>query len=325
MSHIGGKMTNKWKGVAMRADRLISILVLLQNRVMSAREIADELGVCRRTIYRDIDTLCQIGIPIYAEYGTDGGYRVMEHYHTDLTNLTIDDLNTLLMLNFPESLADLEAGHKLKTTLLKLSASAAGTPQKIYLDWAWWGQNHAPTPHLQRLYKAVKEDRKIRISYRFFQGLTDIERVVEPYGLVAKAGVWYIIYSGNGRLRHRRVVDLNDVVMLNERFTRSSDFDLEGYWKTARTEIEREFRRFKVILRVSPATLAWLPRLLKQHIPPCGTQDADGWTRMELYFDRLETARQELLALGGGVEVLEPEALRHSIHDFAAQIVKVYG
>lgn len=308
----------------MRADRLISILVLLQNRIMSAREMADELGVCRRTIYRDIDTLCQIGMPIYAEYGTDGGYQLMENYHTDLTNLTQDDLATLLMLNFPEPLADLEAGHKLKTTLLKLSASAGANPRKIYLDWAWWGQNHSPTPHLQQLYRAVKEDRRTLISYRFFQGLTDIERVIEPYGLVAKGGVWYVVYAGNGRLHHRRVVDLNEMIVLDDHFMRPPDFDLGAYWKAARAEIEAEFTRFKVVLRVSPTMLPWLPRLLKRTISPCSLPDANGWIRLELEFDHFETARQEILALGGGVEVIEPEALRYSIRDYAAQILEVY-
>jgi predicted DNA-binding transcriptional regulator YafY len=308
----------------MRADRLISIIVLLQNRIMSAHELADELGVCRRTIYRDIDTLCDIGVPIYAEYGTDGGYQIMEHYRTDLSSLTSDEMNTLLMINFPEPLADLEAGHKLKTTLLKLSAAAGDTPQKIYLDWAWWGQNQTPAPRLQQLYRAVKDNRKIQIGYRFFQGITDIERVVEPYGLVAKAGVWYLVYAGSGRIHHRRVIDINDVLPLDEHFVRPPDFDLEAYWKAARAEIEAEFNQFKVVLRVSPSIISWLPRLLKRTIPTDGTPDADGWTRMELYFDRFETARQELLALGGGVEVLEPEALRQNMRDFAEQILRVY-
>lgn len=310
----------------MRAYRLIRMLVLLQRQVMSARELAAEMNVSRRTIYRDINTLCMIGIPIYAEYGTDGGYRLMEGYHTDLTSLTADDLRALLLLNLPEPLASLDAGQKLKTTLLKLSASVGEVGQrKIYLDWAWWGQNQTPAPHLHKLYRAVQEDRRVLIRYRLFSGIDEIERVVEPYGLVAKAGVWYVVYAGNARLHLSRVSELLDVVLLDERFARPLDFDLEACWKTARAEIEAEFGRFKVVLRVSPAMLPWLPRFLKRDIPPGSINDADGWTRVELCFDRLETARQEILALGGGVEVIEPEVLRLSIQDFAAQILQVYG
>lgn len=309
----------------MRADRLIQIVLLLQKRHrMSARELAEELAVSRRTIFRDIEGLCMIGIPIYAEQGTTGGYGLAEDYRTGLNGLTRDELGAMLAFGFPESLDDLEVGQKIKTALLKLYAVAAPRQRRIYLDWTPWGFGHEAVPHLQSLYRAIHEDRCIMIRYRLF-GRIDIEREVEPYGLVAKAGVWYVVCAGSGRLRHYRASDLLDVCVLDKQFVRPSDFDLESFWKTLNVELGRETVKFRTLLRVAPTMYPWLPHLLGRYIPLLAEEaDKDGWMRLELCFENFEAAREQILALGSGVEVLEPMALRLSVQDFAAQILHLY-
>ncbi len=309
----------------MRADRLIQIVLLLQKRHrMSARELAEELGVSRRTIFRDMDALGMMGIPVYTEQGTAGGYGLVEDYRTSLTGLTPDELTALLAFSFPEPLADIAIGQKIKTALLKLYAGAAPRQNKIYLDWTPWGYGREAIPHLGNLYDAVCQDRSIAIHYRLF-GRVDIEQVVEPYGLVAKAGIWYVVYAANGRVRHQRASNLIDVTLLEDHFVRSPDFDLERYWKAYSAELEQEAAKLKTVLRVSSATYSWLPRLLGRKIPPfIHEASTDGWVQLELDFESFEAARAQILALGGGVEVLEPLALRLSVQDFATQILQRY-
>lgn len=313
----------------MRADRLLSILMLLQSRQqMSAPDLAAELGVSVRTIYRDVDALCAAGIPIYADTGVNGGYRLVENYRTNLTGLTQDEMNALLLVNIPDALVSLDAGQKLKTALLKLYAAQWTRPADhlppIYLDWAWWGQGHDTPPHLQTLYEAVGKNHRVVIRYRMLNGV-EIERVVEPYGLVAKAGVWYVVYAGGGRLRHFRVSALITVSVLNETFERAADFNLEGYWKAACADIEREAGQFAVVLRIVPATYRDLSLYFSSAHWEVTDEDDGGWMRLNVWFDSFYAARTAILGLGGAIEVLEPEALRLSVADFAAEIVRRYG
>jgi predicted DNA-binding transcriptional regulator YafY len=308
----------------MRADRLIQLVLLLQQRHgLSASELAEELGVSRRTIYRDVEALSLAGIPVYAEHGSEGGYRLGEGYRTSLNGLTREELGALLVLSFPAPLADLEIGQKLKSALLKLYASASSEQRYIYLDWSTPDRTFEPVPHLAALYRAVQGGYRVSIHYRF-AGMVDITQTVEPYGLVAKGSAWYLIFSGSSRLHQRRVSELIDVAVCSERFERPPDFDLQAYWNNASAELEAETARFRTRLRVSPAMLRWLPHLLERTIPKVFDAQPDQWVTLELQFESFETARRQLLALGGAVEVLEPEALRLSLLDFATQILQVY-
>jgi predicted DNA-binding transcriptional regulator YafY len=311
----------------MRADRLLSILMLLQSRqIMSAPDLARELGVSVRTIYRDVDALCAAGVPIYADMGANGGYRLVENYRTNLTGLTRDELNALLLVNIPDALASLDAGQKLKTALLKLYAAQRMRPTdetpRIYLDWAWWGQGRDTPPHLQTLYEAVSHTCRAAVRYRMINGM-EIERVVEPYGLVAKAGAWYLVYAGNGRFNHHRVSALAAVRLLNETFERLA-FDLESYWKAACANIERESGRFWVVLRITPAAYRDLSLFFDDIHWEVTNADDGGWVCLNVWFDSFYAARTAVLGLGGAVEIVEPEALRLSVADFAAQVVRVY-
>ncbi|HEX2907008.1 MAG TPA: WYL domain-containing protein [Phototrophicaceae bacterium] len=319
----------------MRADRLLSILMRLQSQGQtSAQALADELGVSVRTIYRDMDALAEAGIPLYAEYGADGGYRLVEEYRTALTGLTTDELHSLLLLKIPEPLAALDTGAKLKAALLKLRAASVAYPAQrapaqpsVYLDWAWWGQRGSSAPQLQTLYQAIQRSQKVRVRYVAVNGAL-IERVIEPYGLVAKAGLWYLVCGGAGCVRYYAVTEIGLTEITGDTFQRPTEFDLEMYWKAVCTRIERDSLDYQVIARVAPAMCPWLSRFLQLNFQPVlikpGTTDAEGWTQFELYFDSIYTARTLLLGLGGAVEVIEPEALRLSMQNFAEQISQLY-
>jgi len=218
----------------MRADRLLSILLLLQARGrMTAQELADEVEVSQRTIYRDVEALSMAGVPVYADRGPGGGFALLDRYRTTLTGLNRDEVRALFMLSIPEPLAQLGLDGELKAALLKLSAALpearrpdeALVRQRFHLDSAWWFQPEEPVPHLPALQQAVWEDRRLHLAVRLpFD--TRVEWLVDPYGLVAKAGVWYLVCARKNHLRVHRVSDVLTAHVADERFQRPADFDL---------------------------------------------------------------------------------------------------
>jgi len=320
----------------MRADRLLSILLLLQARGrMTAHALARELEVSERTIYRDIDALGAAGVPVYAVAGPAGGYALVDSYRTYLTGLTAGEVRALMMLSVPAPLADLGVSQELRTALLKLSAALPDTRRRdqervrqcYHLDSTWWRQGQERAPHLQTVHQAVWQNRKIRVVYRL-PFATAIERLIDPYGLVAKAGVWYLVFARNGALHAHRVSDYLDVRLADEPFERPAGFDLAAFWEEWCAGYETLLSDFTATVRVAPTLVPQLPwylgRAIDDQIARAGPPDAAGWIRLELSFESFEAARERILGLGCAVEVLEPLALRCSVRDYAQQIVALY-
>ncbi len=321
----------------MRADRLISILMLLQaRRKMTASELAGELEVSERTIYRDVQALSASGVPLYAEYGPGGGLALLGSYRTNLTGLKEDELRAIFLLfSAPGPLARLGVGQELKSALLKLSAALPGerrseeerVRQRFYLDWSWWFHAQEPAPHLMTIQQAAWEDRRLRLRYRTFLG-SQIDLDVDPYGLVAKAGLWYLVAGVEGAARVYRVSRLMGVEPLEIHFTRPETFNLADFWQDYCADYEKNQQAFQVMLRVSPQLMPMLPHYFGHRFAaiagPAGAADAQGWITLTLSFESFEAARDRVLSFGGAVEVLEPEALRCSVYDFACQVANVY-
>ena len=320
----------------MRADRLLSILMLLQSRPqLTAKELAEELEVSERTIYRDIIALSTSGVPVYGTSGPQGGFALVETYRTSLTGLTPGEVRALFMLSIPAPLNELGLSQELKAALRKLSASLPDSRrsdeehvrQRIFLDSIWWHQGEESVPHLQTLYRAVWEDRQINLKYHPLP-MAEIELVVDPYSLVAKAGIWYLVSHRNAQIHVHRVAELQDVQILEETFSRLDNFDLKEFWDNWCAERENQRSNFPVSVRVTPGFLPWLPMFfgsrIRDRIALAGPPDAAGRITIGLSFESLETARERLLSCGGGIEVLAPRALRASILDYAHQIVDRY-
>ena len=321
----------------MRADRLIALVMLLQARgKLSARRLAGELEVSERTIYRDIVALSAAGIPVYGEAGPEGGYALVDSYRTTLTGLTEAEAQALFMLNIPEPLAALGVGGALKTALLKLAAALPAARQqdeervlqRFYLDSTWWRQGEESLPYLKVIHQAVWQDQKLYIRYWVWGGV-EAERLVEPYALVAKAGVWYLVSAWGGRVRAQRVSSLLEARLAPETFVRPADFDLADFWKGWRLEEEERRSQFPVLVRVAPDFVPVLiyefGESVRERMQRAGPADAQGWVRLELHFESHFEARSRLLGFGRGVEVLEPLALRMSIADLAEQIKGLYA
>ena len=155
-----------------------------------------------------------------------------------------------------------------------------------------------------------------------------IERLVAPYGLVAKAGVWYLVSAWGQSLHVHPVADLLDVRLTGDLFERPGSFDLAAFWETWSVEYERLFSVFTATVRVSPRLIPELPRYfggdIRRRLAEADPPDEDGWVTVELSFPSFEAARERLLSLGRAVEVAAPYALRRSIRDYAEQIVDLY-
>ena len=323
----------------MRADRLLSLLMLLQARGrMTAQELAEELEVSVRTIYRDIDALSTAGVPVYAERGPGGGCALIEGYRTSLTGLTEDEVRALFTLSVPASLAELGVSEDLRAAMRKLAAALPAARrsdeervrQRIHLDWEGWDQPE-PVPHLRTMQQAVWGDCRLHLTYRALVGphTMQFERLVDPYGLVAKAGVWHLVCAGDGRIRVYRVSRVLDAQIADERFERPEYFDLTAFWKAWCAGREESRPSYPVTARVSPALVPYLPRyfgdLIRETVAQAGPPDAEGWITLTLPFETVFAARERILGFGKAVEVLEPESLRRSVIDFATQILGLYA
>jgi predicted DNA-binding transcriptional regulator YafY len=321
----------------MRADRLLSILMLLQVRGrLTADALAEELEVSTRTIYRDMDALCAAGVPVYADRGPGGGFALLDRYRTTLTGLTEPEVRALFMLSVPQPLVQLGVREELQAALLKLSASLPTlhqhepdhVRQRIHLDSVWWFQGEEPVPHLPTIQQAVWQDRELWLTVRLPFG-TAVERLVAPYGLVAKAGIWYLVHARNGHLRIHRLSQVLDARLADEDFERPADFDLAAFWKAWCTEVEANRPSYPVRVRVAPELMPELPRFfgdpIRETIAEATPPDDAGWITLTLPFESIYTARTQLLGLGRAVEVLAPAALRKSLVDYASQIVGFYA
>lgn len=320
----------------MRADRLISLLLLLQTHGrQSATQLASRLEVSERTIYRDIDALGAAGVPVYSDPGPHGGFSLLDSYRTTLTGLTSDEMRALFMLSIPAPLIELGLSQELKAALLKLSAALPQRHQpeqefirqRFYLDTTWWEQPGDAPLHLRTIHQALSADRLLAIRYRSLSGVP-VERQVEPYGLVAKAGAWYLVYAVHARLRVLRVSDLQDAQVIQAGFSRQPDFDLVAFWDAWCREEERRQHAFTATVLATERLVPHLNRIVSarplDEMPETSRPARKGWQILRLAFPSFEDARRSLLGYGRAVEVLEPPALRRSMLDYAEQIIDLY-
>ncbi len=320
----------------MRADRLLSILLLLQARGrMTARELARRLEVSERTIYRDLDALGAAGVPVYIERGRHGGCALVEGYSTDLTGLTETEARTLFVARAAGYLADLGLGDAGEATLLKLLAAlpdasrrdAERSLARIHLDPDVWFHTPEPAPYLSVAHEAVWQERRLHLTYRRSNGATTAG-AVEPLGLVAKARVWYLVAADAGDLRVFRVARIQEATLLDDCFARPERFDLPSYWAAWRDAFERGIPAYEVVVRVAPAALPRLQTLLGEevaiHMERAAPPDARGRRAIPVTFERIDDARRALLGCGALVEALEPEELRESLAEAVRRLAALY-
>jgi predicted DNA-binding transcriptional regulator YafY len=324
----------------MRASRLLSILILLQLRErLTAEALAAEFEVSVRTIYRDIERLAEAGVPVYADRGPGGGFRLVEGYRTRLTGLGADEAEAMFMIGLPGPARALgldaaasDAGRKLLAALPRgWHERAARIGDCFHLDPVDWYRDEDPLPQLPALARAVLDRHPLTMTYESWTAVR--EWTVEPLGLVLKAGAWYLVAAGGGtpqpskpptlKARIFKVANIRAMAVdATARFERPPAFDLTAWWAAELARFETDLRPGRAELHL---TATGLKRLAEQgayarHAVAAAVPDGDGGSRLVLPIEHVEQAARLLLGLGPEVQVLAPIELRERLRSLALQV-----
>jgi predicted DNA-binding transcriptional regulator YafY len=321
----------------MRADRLLAELLLLQTHgTVSAGRMAAELEVSERTIYRDMEALSAAGVPVYTERGRHGGCSLLPGYRADVTGLTEAEARALFMFTGRGAPTGAEADlrqalRKLMTALPQQHRPAAQAARdRVVVDAQAWHQAADEVPHLSTVQDAVWHNQCVRMRYRTADAVAPTTLTVDPYGLLVKAGRWYLIGAVDGDPRVFRLSRVESARPLDQPADRPTDLDLEALWRTLRGRLEERGAGVAVRLRVRAGEAARLVRLSARQLvepapDPLPEPDAAGSVMLDLRYVAVGAARATLAGFGGDVEVLHPVALRRSMVALARDILAQYG
>ncbi|MEU2558124.1 WYL domain-containing protein [Streptomyces longispororuber] len=324
----------------MRAARLIKMVLLLQARgSMTAGELAAELEVSERTITRDAQALSEAGVPVYADRGRTGGYRLIGGYRTRLTGLARSEAEALFLSGVPGALREMGLEDAASAARLKVSAAllpslrdaSQSAAQRFHLDAPGWFRETTPPPLLPAVADAVWDDRRVTARYR--RQDAEVERELEPYGLVLKAGVWYLCARVPDKGFRVYRIDRFTAVLPpdsgDDRFVRDEEFDLPAFWEERAAQFARAILRDKAVLRLSPDGARRLPyvtdRAAAREALDAAEPDGRGRVTITLPVESPDVAYAQLLTLGPEVEVLEPPELRERFAATAAHMAALYG
>lgn len=314
----------------MRASRLLSILMLLQLRDrLTAEALAVEFEVSVRTIYRDIDKLAEAGVPVYADRGPGGGFRLIDGYRTRLTGLAADEVEALLMIGLPGPAAALgmgpaasNASRKMLASLPRSSGDMAGRMgARFHLDPVDWYRDDEPLQQLPAIARAVLDQSVLAMTYDSWRGVR--ERVVEPFGLVLKAGAWYLVARSEGVARIYKVANILQHEVRDTHFERPPDFDLAAWWSAETARFEAGLRTGTAQLRATATGLKRLSQLgafAQRAVQTAAPADYAGWSCLSLPIETIDHAALTLLGIGPEIVVLAPVALRLQVRGLAEQI-----
>jgi len=336
----------------MRSSRLLEILLVLQTRgTVTAAELAARLEVSPRTVYRDAEALGAAGVPIYAERGRGGGIRLLPGFRTDVTGLTEDEARALFVLTTGGAHADLGLANPLRSAVAKVlravpapfQPAAAAASERILVDPAGWLRSADSVGELGTLQSAVFADRRLRLRYRSSGQQEATERVVDPYGLVCKSGVWYLVADSAGAGRLFRVSRVEAAIVCDEPVIRRDGVSLAALWEQLRRQVDERPTPVLVHARVRRAALDLFCRICAANLagPPGDTglgggrpdsclirdgeaADDDEWVDVPLRFAAVKAARP-LLSFGDDVVVLSPAEVRDELVAAASALIARYS
>ncbi|MFI6356801.1 helix-turn-helix transcriptional regulator [Streptomyces sp. NPDC050743] len=318
----------------MKSDRLLSILLLLQTRGrVPAHELADRLEVSVRTIYRDVEALSASGVPVYAERGRHGGIELLAGFRTDVTGLTADESRALFILAAQGAHAALGLDAALGSALRKVMAAlpaphrpaAEVTSRRILVDATRWKSGPRQAVDLEVLQDAVFADRRLRLRYRHSGDREPRTYTVDPYGLVAKAGVWYLVADRRGAPRLFRADRIRSARPLDEPVRRRPGVELADVWEVLRRQVEdRPEDGIDVTVRVRRARLDMFQRVMAAQLTELPDDDGESdWVTARLTFPVRRAVRQ-LLAFSDQVELLDPPEARAELLAAARSVTALY-
>jgi predicted DNA-binding transcriptional regulator YafY len=295
--------------------------------------LAERLEVSERTIYRDLDALSVAGVPVYAERGVGGGWFLPEEYRATLPAMSIEEMQALMLVNPQRLLADLGLQQVAENAMTKLVAglparsrqNAVQAWQRLHVDFSGWNKSAEAIPLLPILQQAVWQDRKLQICYQRAGG-ENVERLVEPMGLVAKGNVWYLVAMVDGETRTYRVSRVLEARLTHEEFVRSESFDLAQYWAQAETDFRERLPRYPLLLRAHPTVV---PRLQYagrfSRVEETGAPEEDDWVVVRMAFQAQEDRIAFALSLGPLIEVIEPMEVREEAIRLMEETLALYA
>ncbi|WP_163195432.1 helix-turn-helix transcriptional regulator [Clostridium thermarum] len=320
----------------MRLHRLLGIIMLLDSRgIMKAGSLAKILETSERTIYRDIDILCEAGIPITSIPGPSGGYTFMENYKVNSNLLAGDSIVTLLLTSMgirPEKNSEMDQALKNAVIMLENSLSEEHreeiikAKERFFIDSdPWWGRRTV-SPDIDTIKKAVLDQKKLKITYKKYAGESS-ERIIRPYGAIVKDSQWYMAAFCEERQAERifkcsRIIGME---VLEEGFSMPENFSLEDFWEKSKAQfIQRASSR-----RVS----SLYPVVVKFHADKKGllegfniieSPESEDEAIYTIDMISLETACTMIYAVSDVIEVLQPEELRNYIIEKTMKVLQIY-
>ncbi|MCM3626821.1 YafY family transcriptional regulator [Paenibacillus glycanilyticus] len=318
----------------MRADRLLSIMILLQNHeIMTTKELAGKLEVSDRTILRDMDALSLAGIPVVADRGKAGGWRLMDHFQSYLSGLKLEDTKALFILPSEQMLEDLGVEVDGLGIRQKLLASLPGSTksearhymEKIYMDTGTWKPAGDKNKALLTIQTALWENAKLDIAYQKADG-TSSRRIVCPLGLVAKGSSWYLVAMNDaGEYRSFKVSRITQAEATAELFARPDQFDLAKYWKQSKRDFAGSLPAFEVEVAAHPSIMGRLT-FTDRFVEKVDSHKSaeDGWVPVTLCFNTEQEAAEYVLGFGGAIKLVQPEYLIEKVVQQAKAVMAMY-
>jgi predicted DNA-binding transcriptional regulator YafY len=320
----------------MRASRLLSIQMLLEIRgCMSAEALSRELEVSLRTVHRDIDRLAAAGVPIYADRGRSGGFKLMQGWRTTLTGFTASEVQAVFLSGLAGPATALGLGQEVADAQLKLAialpptqrGSARMLQERFHLDTVDWYREADPVPYLKAVAAAVWNEKQIAIRYESWKG--NVRRIVHPLGLVLKGGVWYLVAAIDEKPRTYRISNILEIRDREASIARPKKFDLASYWATSVARFEAELHSTRATVLANEAGIKQLRMLsapIAKAIASAQRQiQRDGRAKLVVPLETTDHAIGHLLRLAPDVEVLAPNSLRLAIANRLASAAACYA
>ncbi|WP_136517318.1 helix-turn-helix transcriptional regulator [Cellulomonas telluris] len=319
----------------MKFDRLLSIVLLLQTRrKVTARELAERLEVSQRTIYRDLEALSAAGVPVYAERGSTGGIALVDGFRTDVTGLTADEARALFVLASQSAHSALGLHDAWRSALRKVMAAlpdphrpaAELTSRRILVEPERWRAAPARNADVETLYAAVESDRRVRIRYRHGDDPSQRTYTVDPYGLVAKSGTWYLVADHRGKPRLYRADRVTSVSLAPDAVRRRPGVELIGVWAELRRMVEDRGDGPQIVVSVRRRRLDMVTRIAGGYFtaPPAAVDGEPDRVHVTMTYPVVQAVRQ-LLQFGTDVEILEPPEARAELARASAEIATLYA
>ncbi|GFZ33059.1 transcriptional regulator [Clostridium zeae] len=315
----------------MRADRLISIIMLLQiYKSLTASELSKKLEVSVRTIYRDIDALSGIGVPIVSEKGTNGGIKLLGDYKTSLTGINKNELISLFIPTGDKIFEDLGVADLKDSTILKILGNSSYDELKefenfqnyIYIDMYTWNKPNIIMNKdiLSLLQNAIWNAKSLKLLYR--KTIETKEVILSPLGLVCKRGFWYLVGVNNEIIKTYKVTSIEEASIISGTFTRPPYFNLKSYWINSTSNFKNSIPKYTFTFKVNEHILNQIKE--RSFITINETLYRDNELYLKIDFEAIRQGVEFAFGYGKDIKIIEPIEAIAELKQKALEVIDLY-